>query len=62
MTKIHALKSHNKVITAIDICEQKNLLVSGSYDYTVKVWNLQDGTLLKTYKDSSLIYDVVFSR
>ena len=62
MTKIHALKSHNNTITAIDICEQKNLLVSGSYDYTVKVWNLQDGTLLKTYKDSSLIYDVVFSR
>ena len=61
MTVQNELIGHTVSITAIDICEKRNLLVSGSLDKKVKLWNLQDNTLLKTYKDTNLVSDAVFS-
>jgi len=61
LTELHILKGHTNIITAIDICEERNLLVSGCRDRTVKLWNLQNNTLLQTYNDIGLVYDVVFS-
>jgi len=61
LTVPHILKGHTNTITAIDICEKRNLLVSGSFDDTVKLWNLQDNTLIQTYKDTNSVYDAVFS-
>ena len=61
MTVPHVLEGHTNRITAIDICEKRNLLVSGSRDNKVKLWNLKDNTLLKTYEDTNSVYDAVFS-
>jgi len=36
-------------------------LASGSADKIVKLWSLVDNTLIKTYKYSGYVYDVVFS-
>lgn len=49
-------------IRAVDICEQRNLIASGGRDKTVKLWNLKDNTLIKTYSYSGPIYDVAFSK
>ena len=35
--------------------------MSGSCDYKVKLWNLQNNTLLKTYEDTSSVFDALFS-
>jgi len=40
LTVPHKLTGHTDEITAIDICESKNLLVSGSINMSVKIWNL----------------------
>lgn len=40
ITFVNELKGHTDKIFAIDICEKKNLLASGSRDCTVKLWNL----------------------
>jgi len=42
----HIMNGHSSSITAIDICEQKNLLVSGSLDCKVKLWDLMENKLL----------------
>ena len=55
------LQDHTQYIIAIDICEQKNLIVSGGYDMTVKLWNSQKNTLLNTYTNDYYVNDVVFS-
>jgi len=61
LTVPHKLTGHTYEIRSIDICERKNLLVSGSFDKTVKIWNLSDNILLKTYLFDYYISDVVFS-
>ena len=36
-------------------------MASGSADKIVKLWSFVDNTLIKTYKYSGYVYDVVFS-
>lgn len=36
--------------------------MSGGRDKTVKLWNLKDNTLIKTYSHSGPVYDVAFSK
>ena len=55
------MKGHTNIVCGIDICKHRNLLASGSLDKTVKLWNLVDNTLIKTYDYSGWVYDVVFS-
>ena len=45
----------------IDICKQRNLLASGGDDGNVKLWDLNNHQLIKTYSYSGEVYDVVFS-
>ena len=45
----------------IDICKQRNLLASGGDDGNVKLWDLNNHQLIKTYSYSGWVYDVVFS-
>ena len=50
------------MVYGIDICRHRNLLASASRDDTVKLWNLENNTLIKTYKYPMVVYDVVFSK
>lgn len=48
------LKQHKEVVSAIAINQTKNsYFVSGSYDKTVKVWDIQQGDLIHTFKGHS---------
>jgi len=38
------------------------LLASGSDDFYVRLWNLENNSLLKSYEDCSRVYNVVFNR
>jgi len=51
------LHGHRDRVTATAVSEHQRILISGSWDDTVKVWNLTDGTELKTlfgHEDSVL--------
>ena len=61
-TNHHKFEGHADMVWGIDICKEKNLLVSASSDKTVKLWNLANNTLIKTYTYSSTVSDVVFSK
>jgi len=46
---------------SLDICKKKNLLASGSVDKTVKLWNLENNTLIKTFLSTGTVFAVAFS-
>lgn len=52
---------HKDLVCGVDICKQRNLLVSGSLDQTVKIWDLRDSSLINTFKNSGPVQDVVLS-
>ena len=55
------LFDNNARIVAIDICEQRNLLASGSNDNTIKLWNLWNNSLIQTYSNVGKMIDIKFS-
>jgi WD40 repeat protein len=42
------LKGHIDWINSVAICSNRKILISGSRDRTIKLWNFQTGTLLQT--------------
>ncbi|KAJ2956609.1 hypothetical protein NQZ79_g7558 [Umbelopsis isabellina] len=48
--KMRTLKGHKDGVMCVQFCENKNRLISGSYDKTVHVWNLETGEVLQVLK------------
>ena len=44
-------KAHSSLVTSVVISPNGKLLVSGSYDKALKLWNLPEGKLIKTLTD-----------
>ncbi|KAI9285448.1 quinon protein alcohol dehydrogenase-like superfamily [Umbelopsis sp. AD052] len=44
---VRTLKGHKDGVMCVQFCENNNRLISGSYDKTVHVWNLETGEILK---------------
>lgn len=44
---MRTLKGHKDGVMCVQFCESKNRLISGSYDKTVHVWNLETGEILQ---------------
>jgi F-box/WD-40 domain protein MET30 len=44
------LKGHQGGISSLQFCEAQNILITGSYDKTAKVWDLETGEELQTLK------------
>ncbi len=61
-TGLRTLKGHEKLVSALAITPDGNLLASGSWDTTVRLWSMWDGSHLTTitgHKDS--IYGLAIS-
>lgn len=57
------LSAHIGSIHALAYCPQSRILVSGSYDRTIKQWNLDTGKLLhSSYDDLGTIYAIALDR
>jgi len=52
---------HDKAITQVDISQSNRLAITGSMDYTAKLWNLKDGKLLYTWQHQSNLSNVAIS-
>ncbi|KAJ3261382.1 Transcription factor spt8 [Boothiomyces macroporosus] len=49
----HVLKGHKNVVSALQIAPEERSLVSGSWDKLVKLWDLDDGSVITEYSDLS---------
>ncbi|KIK33089.1 hypothetical protein CY34DRAFT_729064 [Suillus luteus UH-Slu-Lm8-n1] len=54
-------KGHSRQITCIDISADNTLLVSGSFDKTVRIWNLDTGKLVAPFMSEDWVGAVRFS-
>ena len=54
------LKSHTKWIVSIVFIENTEELISGSGDFSIKIWDLRQGVCLKTLYDAISIVEFVY--
>ena len=45
---LKTFKGHTKLVTSVDIFSDNQKFASGSWDKTIKIWDMQGGKLLKT--------------
>jgi len=55
------LKGHREQVLGVKVTADGQRAISGSYDGTVRVWNLQTGELLRALRASSAVFDVAMS-
>ena len=48
-TCVHTFQAHSGVVSVIKISPTEKSFLSGSWDKSIKLWSLDDGTLLKDY-------------
>ena len=46
--KLKTLKGHTDGVMCLQLCEKNNVLATGSYDTTVKIWDLKTGEVVRT--------------
>lgn len=49
---------HKQIVTQVDIKHDNQLAITGSADYSAKLWNLNDGQLLQTWQHNSKLAKV----
>jgi len=52
---------HKQAVTQVDISQSNQLAITGSMDYTAKLWNLKDGNLLYIWQHQSTLSNVAIS-
>ena len=62
ITLINTLTGHNDSVCSLVISPDNRILVSGSYDNTIKLWSLPDGKCIKTLTGhDGIIYSLVIT-
>ena len=57
----HSLAQHTATVLSVDIQPDSVLLASGSYDQTVKLWELETGKVQRTLNHAGRVNAVVFT-
>jgi transcriptional activator SPT8 len=58
---IHSFRGHKGIVSVLRISPDEQTLLSGGWDKSVKLWSLDNGTILKDFRDASTpIMDIVF--
>ena len=57
----HTSDWHNSVVSCVKFSPDNNMLASSSYDRTVKLWNIQDGSLIQTLPHTNMVTALAFS-
>jgi transcriptional activator SPT8 len=58
---IHTFRGHKDIVSVLKIAPNELTFLSGSWDKTIKLWDLNTGEVLKHYKDSKTqIMDIQF--
>jgi len=58
--KVFALEGHNAAITCVAFSRDANLLASASKDFSVKIWDMSNGRLVKTLSQHNDVVNRVF--
>ncbi|CAO3631477.1 unnamed protein product [Cunninghamella echinulata] len=45
---VRVLSGHTDGVMCVQFCDASNLIMTGSYDKTIKIWNLETGELIRT--------------
>jgi WD40 repeat protein len=59
---IHTLAKHSEPVYSVAFNPAGDLLASGSFDKCLHIWSVKDGTLIKTLKGGSGIFEVAWNR
>lgn len=54
------LQGHTLEITDIEFSKNGNYLVSSSFDKTIRVWDTQNGTCLRSFEETSPVTTLIF--
>ena len=55
---IFALTRHTQPVYSVAFSPNGQLLASGSFDKSLDVWSVRDGSLVRTYKGAGGIFEV----
>ncbi|MGD1912173.1 MAG: protein kinase [Rivularia sp. (in: cyanobacteria)] len=58
---IYNFTGHIASIDSLAISPDRNLLASGSHDFTIKLWEINTGKQLKTINTQNIVYAIAFS-
>ena len=58
---LKTLEGHTATVTSVTYSPDGTRIVSGSWDWTIKIWNANTGECLKTLKDLESVSSVAYS-
>lgn len=61
-TCIWTFSNHSEAVYAISFSPDGKFLASGAYDQALHIWNVKNGSLVKTYRGDGGIFDIGWNR
>jgi WD40 repeat protein len=59
---LHSLTGHSHIVRSLTISADSQWLISGSWDHTIKIWHLESGKLVRTFKGhTDRVYAIALS-
>ncbi|KXN70092.1 WD40 repeat-like protein [Conidiobolus coronatus NRRL 28638] len=58
---LHKLQGHTEPVYSIAFSPDAKYIASASWDHTLHIWSVEDGSIVKTYKGNSGIFEVDWS-